>query len=45
MQYLTVVAQVHDVDLAVKGGNIPLRINIPRTRNAFKAVILWIHGM
>ncbi|CAM9152002.1 unnamed protein product, partial [Ascophyllum nodosum] len=42
------MAEVHDVELPVEGGQIPLRIYIPHTageksRHAFKAVLLWIH--
>ncbi|CAM9257882.1 unnamed protein product [Pylaiella littoralis] len=43
------MAEVHDVALAVKGGEVPLRIYVPNgstsgRARAYKGVLLWIHG-
>lgn len=42
------LSQVHDVRLAVRGGEIPLRVYVPRitggSAHAFKGVLLWLHG-
>lgn len=40
--------KVHDVALAVKGGEIPLGVYVPKTASdtgrAHKGVVVWLHG-